>query len=66
MENDVELMTVQEVSELTKVPVGTFYGYRTKGGGPRSLKLGRHLRYRRSDVEAWIDAQASDDGRATA
>lgn len=63
----MELMTVQEVSELTKVPVATFYGYRTKGGGPRSLKLGRHLRYRRADVEAWINGQAqSDEKRRTA
>jgi len=66
MEKTDTLLTVQEVSALTQVPVGTFYGYRTKGGGPRALKVGRHLRYRREDVERWLDEQSSDDGRATA
>lgn len=60
------LLTIHEVAELTKVPVGTFYAYRTKGGGPRVLKLGRHLRYRREDVERWLDEQAADDGRVSA
>lgn len=60
------LLTIQEVADFVRLPVQTLYAYRSRGGGPRASKLGRHLRYRREDVERWLDEQASDDGRATA
>ncbi len=31
---------------------------RLAGGGPTFLKLGRAVRYRRSDLDRWLDAQA--------
>jgi excisionase family DNA binding protein len=49
-----ELMTVDEVSEYLRVPVATLYNWRSTGTGPPSAKIGRHLRYRRVDVEAWV------------
>lgn len=57
-------MTIQEVAEFVRLPVQTLYSYRTRGGGPKASRLGRHLRYRREDVERWIDAQASDRDQA--
>lgn len=56
----LELLTPQVLAEGLGVPVQTLYVWRTKGAGPRAIKVGRHLRYRRSDVEAWLDAQADD------
>ena len=49
-----ELMTIDEVSEATRLPVNTLYHYRATGQGPNSAKLGRRVVYRRSEVEAWI------------
>ena len=53
-----ELLTTREVSEYLKVPVGTLYKWRREGIGPISFRVGRGTRYRRSDVEAWIDERS--------
>lgn len=53
-----DLMTIEEVSELIRIPASTLRFYRHKGeGGPRSAKIGGRVMYRRADVEAWLDAQ---------
>jgi excisionase family DNA binding protein len=48
-----ELMTSHEVAELVGVPVSTVREWGRKGTLPR-VKLGRHVRYVRSHVEAAI------------
>jgi excisionase family DNA binding protein len=40
------------------IPVDTLYGWRHRGLGPRGYRVGRHVRYRRSSVEAWLSQQA--------
>jgi len=40
------------------VPLTTLYQWRTKGTAPRAVKVGRHIRFRPSDVEAWCDFHA--------
>jgi excisionase family DNA binding protein len=52
------LMTLLEVSQLLGVPVATLYRWRHRGEGPTGYRIGRHVRYRRAAVEAWIEAQA--------
>jgi len=37
--------------------VQTLYRWRVDAKGPPAVKLGRHLRYRWTDVDAWVDAQ---------
>ncbi|MFC4035305.1 helix-turn-helix transcriptional regulator [Streptomyces polygonati] len=54
------LATPVEVSEYLGVPVATLYQWRHRGIGPKVHKLGRHLRYRWAEVEAWVDGQAVD------
>lgn len=56
-------MSPEELAEYLGVPVASVYGWRYKSVGPRAVKVGRHLRYRVSDVEAWIESQA--DPRAS-
>lgn len=51
------LLTLEEVSAMLRVPVGTLYRWRYVGAGPRSLKVGRHVRYRERDVELWLEKQ---------
>lgn len=54
------LLTPQVVADVLGIPLQTLYAWRVKDAGPRGIKVGRHLRYRRSDVEAWLDAQTDD------
>lgn len=55
-----DLMTVDEVAEYLQIPVQTLYQWRHQGKGPRAAKIGRYLRYRRAEVEAWVNAQFED------
>lgn len=52
------LMSLSEVSDLLGVPVATLYGWRHRGEGPSGYRIGRHVRYRRATVEAWLETQA--------
>ena len=54
------LMTLTELSELLGVPMSTLYAWRYRGEGPTGYRIGRHVRYRRSVVEAWIETQADE------
>ena len=45
-------------------PVATLYAWRYRGDGPPAIPVGRGLRYRESDVIAWLDAQANDSKRS--
>ena len=51
-------MTVGQVAEYLGVPVATVYTWNSRDLGPTRLKIGRHVRYRRSDLDAWLDRQA--------
>ena len=53
---DVErLLTISELSEMLGIPVDTLYGWRHRGEGPQGCRIGRHVRYRRATVEAWLE-----------
>ena len=58
-----ELMTSQEVAELLGVPASTVREWGRKGTLPR-VKLGRHVRYIRSHVEAAILGAVELHGQA--
>ena len=49
-----ELLTPPETAEYLKVTVGTLYVWRHRGQGPRGMRIGRHLRYRRRDIDDWL------------
>ena len=55
------LMTLMDLSEMLGVPVGTLYGWRHRGEGPPGYRVGRHVRYRRSAVEAWLETCADGE-----
>lgn len=52
------LLTVTELADLVGVPRQTVYTWASRGGGPIPIKVGRHLRYRPADVEAWLASRA--------
>ncbi|MEU7692548.1 helix-turn-helix transcriptional regulator [Microbispora hainanensis] len=51
------LWTVEEVAKFLGVPVATLYQWRHHRTGPRSRKIGRHLRYLPEDVMSWVHEQ---------
>lgn len=55
---DGRLLTVAQVAEYLQVPAQTLYVWHHKGTGPTAIKVGRHLRYRPSDVDAWVQSLA--------
>ncbi len=58
MKQGEALMTLTDLSEMLGVPVGTLYAWRHRGEGPPGYRVGRHVRYRRSAVEAWLESCA--------
>lgn len=52
------LLTIEEVSEFLRIPVSSLYRWRSAGSdAPPAIRLGRHLRFRRSDIEAWLEGR---------
>lgn len=60
-----ELLKASQVAEMMKMAERTLADWRWRGTGPPFTKLsagrGGRIRYRRSDVEAWI-ARGSNSG----
>ncbi|MFC9631397.1 helix-turn-helix transcriptional regulator [Streptomyces mirabilis] len=58
-----ELLTPAEIAPIVKLSVTTLKDKRWKGTGPRYIKLspgrGGRIRYRRSDVLAWLESGQS-------
>lgn len=54
------LWTAQELADFVGVPIQTVYAWSHRGGGPVACRVGRHLRYRATDVERWLDEHAHD------
>lgn len=51
-----KLWGTQELADFLDVPIQTIYQWRKRQYGPPGRKMGRHIRYRRSEVERWIDS----------
>jgi excisionase family DNA binding protein len=47
-----------EVAEYMGVPVRTLDRWATRDYGPPYIRVGKHSRYRWSDVDRWLDQQA--------
>lgn len=45
----------QEIAEYLGVPLGTVYQWSSRGGGPRMSRVGRHLRAKWEDLDAYLD-----------
>jgi excisionase family DNA binding protein len=53
------LLTVQQVSEYTGIAVKTLYNWGSTRKGPPRVKVGGRLRYRATDLQAWLESQTS-------
>lgn len=56
-------MTLSELAAFLAVSNQTLYDLRSKGRGPRGFRVGRELRFRTSEIEAWIASMEAADGR---
>ncbi len=52
-----EFMTTKDVEKEFGIPEGTLRYYRSAGVGPASFRLAGRVRYRRSQVLAWVAQQ---------
>jgi excisionase family DNA binding protein len=57
------LLAPEEVARFLGIPLKTLYQWRYKGVGPRGLRIGRHVRYRPADVDAWLREMGERDDR---
>jgi hypothetical protein len=54
-----QMLTLAEACALLRVPEGTLRYWRHLGSGPRSFKIGRHVRYWRTDLILWLTEQTN-------
>jgi excisionase family DNA binding protein len=55
------LLSPQQLAAYLGVPVATVYRWRHESTGPRGIRVGKHVRYRRRDVEAWLESRTDPD-----
>ena len=53
----LEIMTASEVADYLRVPLKSLYTWRYTHDGPPSARVGKYLRYRRTEVDEWLRAQ---------
>ena len=51
-----DILTLQELSEYLKIAERTLYGYARTGRIP-AIKIGSGWRFRRRDIEEWLEQQ---------
>lgn len=57
-----DLLDATEVAAWTGIAIRTLSQWRYLRRGPTYLRLGGRVRYRRSDVDAWLNANAVPAG----
>lgn len=57
---DRELLSPSDLADHLGISLSTVYSWRHLGSGPVGIKVGRHVRFRRSDVDAWLTAHRED------
>lgn len=55
---DHHWVSVEDLAGELQIPKSTIYGWKNRGQGPAWIRVGKHLRARRSDVDAWLDGLA--------
>jgi len=59
MEPDMppEILNTRETAAYTRLGKPTLERFRLTGEGPRYAKLGGAVRYRRCDIDAWLESR---------
>jgi len=56
------MLSVDEVAAYCGVSTKTVYRWNTTGTGPPRYRVGRYARYRRDEVDAWLDGRSVGPG----
>lgn len=56
------LLTAAEVADLLGVSPGTILDWHEAEKGPPAFKIGRAVRFRREEVEAWLETKRAPGG----
>ncbi|ART69928.1 hypothetical protein BTO20_16300 [Mycobacterium dioxanotrophicus] len=54
-----KLLTYDDVADVLGIPRATLKYWRHSGNGPKCARIGRHVFYRKADVETWLSEQFS-------
>lgn len=54
-------LSLQELAAELEVSCQTLYDLRSQGRGPKGFRVGRHLRFRRSEIRAWLERMEEED-----
>lgn len=66
MQAHLEHLGPKELARRLNVPINTLYSWRKTGRGPRGFRVGKFIRYRLADVEAWEQEQIDKEQLAHA
>jgi excisionase family DNA binding protein len=55
------LVPLQEVAAYLDVTVARFYRWRVHGYGPRGYRVGKEIKFRMSEVDAWLAQQREQE-----
>ena len=55
------VLTLSQLAAQLGVTVQTLYDLRCQGRGPHGFRVGRELRFRVSEIDAWIARMEADD-----
>ncbi|HUG07383.1 MAG TPA: helix-turn-helix domain-containing protein [Acidimicrobiia bacterium] len=59
------LFSPRQLSAYLNMSVATIYDWRQRKCGPHGFRVGKHLRYRKSDVDRWTDEQIRATSRVS-
>jgi excisionase family DNA binding protein len=55
---DDRLLTVDELADYLRISRWTVYRWRSNGEGPPAVMAGHSVRYRKADVDKWLQPEA--------
>lgn len=58
---DKTFLDTEESARYLDLKKTTLEAWRCRGVGPRFAKLGRSVRYRRADLDAWIESRIREN-----
>jgi excisionase family DNA binding protein len=56
-ESDDRMMTVEDLAEYLGLPIGTIYKQRSEETDPPGYRVGKFVRWKRSEVDAWLETK---------